>query len=96
MTERASQSKDPVPEFKSIEEEAEFWDTHDTTDYPEYWKPAKVRFANPLKHSFLIDMDTKTIGELGSLARRKGVSASELAGAWVRERLAQEIENQTR
>ncbi|MBI4641089.1 MAG: hypothetical protein HY731_10360, partial [Candidatus Tectomicrobia bacterium] len=27
---------DPIPEeFSSEEEAAEFWDTHDTTDYPE-------------------------------------------------------------
>ena len=27
---------DPIPdEFSSYEEAAEFWDTHDTTDYPD-------------------------------------------------------------
>lgn len=31
---------DPLPdEFKSIEEAAEFWDTHSITDYEEFLKP---------------------------------------------------------
>jgi predicted transcriptional regulator len=30
---------DPLPdEFGSYEEAAEFWDEHDTTDYPEYFE----------------------------------------------------------
>jgi len=34
---------DPIPEtFDSYAEAAEFWDTHDTTDYPENWHPVKV------------------------------------------------------
>jgi|GEM_PF-6313781 len=34
---------DPIPEtFDSYEEAAEFWDSHDTTDYPENWHPVKV------------------------------------------------------
>jgi len=31
---------DPIPEeFASYEEAAEFWDTHDTTDYPKLFVP---------------------------------------------------------
>ena len=30
---------DPIPEeFASYEEAAEFWDTHDTTDYPDAFR----------------------------------------------------------
>ena len=28
----------PIPEFKNEDEEREFWDTHDTTDYFDYSK----------------------------------------------------------
>jgi len=34
-----------IPEFQSREEEAEFWDTHDITDYLEEMRPVKVRFS---------------------------------------------------
>ena len=34
---------DPMPEeFASYEEAAEFWDTHDTTDYPEAFHTIEV------------------------------------------------------
>ncbi len=34
---------DPIPEeFASYEEAAEFWDTHDTTDYPDAFRPVEV------------------------------------------------------
>jgi len=39
-----------VPEFKSIEEEANFWDTHSSEDFPDYWEPApEVKFSKNLK-----------------------------------------------
>lgn len=27
-----------IPSFRSIEEEAEFWDTHDTVDFEDEWE----------------------------------------------------------
>lgn len=37
-----------VPKFKSIEE-AEFWDTHSTEDFPDYWQPVTdVKFSKNL------------------------------------------------
>jgi hypothetical protein len=34
---------DPIPEeFASYEEAAEFWDTHDTTDYPDAFRTVDV------------------------------------------------------
>ena len=34
---------EPIPEqFNSYEEAADFWDTHDTTDYPEAFRTVKV------------------------------------------------------
>ncbi len=34
---------DPIPEeFSSYEEAAEFWDTHDTTDYPDSFETVAV------------------------------------------------------
>ncbi len=34
-----------IPEFQSLEEEAEFWDTHDFTDYLDELRPVQVRFS---------------------------------------------------
>jgi len=39
-----------IPEFKSEEEEANFWDTHDSTDYID-WRKAKITMFPNLKPS---------------------------------------------
>ena len=39
-----------VPKFKSLKEEREFWDTHDSTDYHDHFKVTKnVVFVRPKK-----------------------------------------------
>jgi CopG antitoxin of type II toxin-antitoxin system len=52
MTDEYDESKlepyEPIPEFKSRQEEAEFWDTHDLADYWREFKTVKVRFAKNL------------------------------------------------
>ena len=37
-----------IPAFASIEEEAAFWDSHDTTDFENEFEPAEVTFAPEL------------------------------------------------
>ncbi len=39
--------KSTIPQFKSIQEEAEFGDTHDTTDYLDEMRSIKVKFVKP-------------------------------------------------
>ena len=38
-----------IPVFNSIEEEAEFWDTHDFTDFLDESAPANIEVAGELK-----------------------------------------------
>ena len=45
-------AKKPIPDFASIQEEAEFWDTHDTTDYFED-EPIEVKFADDFKSVYV-------------------------------------------
>lgn len=33
-----------IPDFKNYEEEANFWDTHDFTEFLDEMTPVKVRF----------------------------------------------------
>lgn len=50
-----------IPEFKSIQEEAEFWDTHDFTDYQEGFTPVRVRFAEKLSEGASLRPDAETL-----------------------------------
>lgn len=34
-----------VPKFKSIQEEADFWDTHSVLDFPDQFKVVKMDFS---------------------------------------------------
>lgn len=81
-----------IPDFKSIEEEADFWDTHDSEDYQ--WEKVKdVRFSKNLKSIFKkvvsIRLDEKTKKAVEKVAHAKGIGTSTAARMLIRERLAQ-------
>lgn len=77
----------PIPEFKSYEEEAKFWDTHDTTDFEDEFKPVQVRFAKNLSQSITIRLDSETLAHLRALAKEKGISPTTLIRMWILEHL---------
>jgi hypothetical protein len=78
---------DPIPdEFANYEEAAEFWDTHDTTDYPEAFRTVEVESELRKRH-FEIEIDSDVIKILRARARRHGVSPSNLASNILRQRL---------
>lgn len=79
--------KSKIPKFTSYEEEANFWDTHDTTEFEDEFKPVKVEFAKPLGHILGVRLDAKTIDELDKKGREIGLGASTLARMWIMEKL---------
>jgi hypothetical protein len=81
------QKTSQIPAFKSVEEEAEFWDTHDTTDFEDEFKPVKVRFAKNLSEAITVRLDPETLTELRVRAHEKGVGPTTLARMWILERL---------
>lgn len=87
MTERRGNTKSRIPEFASYAEEAEFWDSHDTTDFEEEFKPVKVRFAGNLSDNLNVRLDAQELERLKQYARAKGVAPATLVRAWIREHL---------
>ncbi len=85
MTEGNAKSR--IPAFTSYAEESKFWDTHDTTDFEDEFKPVKVRFAKNLSEGITIRFDPKTLGELRANAQAMGVGPTTLARMWIVERL---------
>lgn len=86
MTKRRN-IKSRIPEFKTIEEEARWWDTHDITDYLDELKPVKVRFAKNLSNGLTIRLDPSTLTKLRKQAKEKGIGPTTLIRMWVLERL---------
>lgn len=76
-----------IPRFRSLEEEAEFWDTHDSTQFEDQWRPARIRIAEKLEHVLLVSLEARTIDRLAKIAREQGVDLTKLAGEWIEERV---------
>jgi predicted DNA binding CopG/RHH family protein len=63
-----------VPIFKSLKEEREFWDTHDSTDYLDDFEGAKdVVFLRPKKEVISLRLEPKVIKKLRELADKEGL-----------------------
>ena len=79
-------SKLQIPEFKSYEEEADFWDNLDTADLMEddgEW----FRFETPEKRAVRVAILPEVANELAQRARARGVSVETLVNAWLIEHM---------
>lgn len=76
-----------IPKFRSEREEADFWSTHDSTDYLSETREAKVKFTRPKKKLVSLRLDENTINRLKKLAESKGIGYLELVRMWVLENL---------
>ena len=90
QTNRRQRRATRIPEFASREEEAQWWDTHDITDYLDELRPARARFAKNLSEGITIRLDPETLSELRSRAQEKGIGPTTLARMWILEPLRQE------
>ena len=78
---------DPIPEkFSTYEEAAEFWETHDTTDYLKDSRPVKV-VSEFRERRCQIEIDESIARVLRTTARKKGLTASRLANDLLRQKL---------
>jgi predicted DNA binding CopG/RHH family protein len=80
-----------MPHFKSYEEEAHFWDTHDTSSIWDKWKPAKITFAKPMKHLISFRIDLHLLNGIQTVASRKHIPYQTLIHSWLAEKLRQEF-----
>jgi len=79
---------DPIPdEFASYEEAAEFWNTHDTTDYPDAFVTVDV-VAEFRGRRYEIEIDEDVAKTLREKAQQRGITASHLASDLLRRQLA--------
>lgn len=92
MTSPKETKRSRIPTFRSVQEEAEFWDTHDTTEFEDEFKEVKVRFARPLDHILAVRLEARTLDRLAAIGRKKGIGPSTLARMWIMERLAEQEE----
>lgn len=78
--------RDPLPEhFDSLEEAADFWDTHDSGDYEEYMTEVACEF-DLKKRTYLVSVDGKLFDKVRKIARKRGVETAELVNRWIAEK----------
>lgn len=78
---------DPLPEeFGSYEEAAEFWDTHDTTDYPESFETVAVESELRQRH-YEVEIDEDLMKVLAEQAQKRGIAVSRLVSDMLREKI---------
>lgn len=66
-----------IPKFKNREEEAQFWDTHDLTDYVDF-SSATVGSVLNLEKGVTVRFKTEDLAKLRKDADRKGVGVTTL------------------
>lgn len=81
-----------LPKFANDQEEADFWDTRDSTDFLDDTEPVDVIFvdARPSSRDVLLRFDPTTASMLKKIAQRKGLDFQALIQLWIQEKVAQE------
>jgi predicted phosphatase len=78
---------DPIPEeFASYEAAADFWDTHDTTDYPDAFRTIKMESELRNRH-YEVEIEADVVKALRSQARQSGIKLGQLASQLLRQQL---------
>lgn len=77
-----------IPKFKSIPEEAEFWDTHSLADYWDQLKTVKVNFTANLKEDTMsLRLDSALKTRVENMANFYDIPSSSLVRMWIVEKL---------
>ena len=81
-----------VPTFKSEEEEFEFWSTHDSTEYVDWSRAARVSFPNlkPSTKTISLRLPAWLLDELKVLANKQDIPYQSLLKMYLSERIAEE------
>lgn len=79
----------PIPKFKTLAEEAKFWDTHSFADYWDQFQDMNlvVELHKPAEETLILRIQKTLKNQLAKIAKKKGVSVSSLSRMWLMERL---------
>ncbi len=88
-----SRSVQPLPTFRSEDEERDFWATHDATDYFDFSKARRVSFPNlkPSTETISLRLPAGLLTDLKILANRIDVPYQSLLKVFLAERVEREL-----
>jgi predicted DNA binding CopG/RHH family protein len=84
--------KKKIPEFRSQEEEFDFWSKADTTEYLDWSKAKRIKLPNlkPTLRTISIRLPVTMVEDLKILANQRDVPYQSLMKVFLAERVAQE------
>lgn len=83
-------SKPKIPTFSSVQEEAEFWDTHDLTDYLDELEIVNGGYQptpGEVKTVMTIRVAPSLKEQIETIARSYDIPASSLVRMWIVEKI---------
>jgi predicted DNA binding CopG/RHH family protein len=90
-----------VPEFRTEEEEARFWDEHDTTEFIDDFEPVEIELSpelrdeiiskRELKKSVTLRLEPSQIKAVKKIAAKKGLPYQTLIRLWIAEKIRNEF-----
>ena len=84
---RSSKKREPIPpHFQSLAEAAEFWDSHDLTDYWDLTREASFE-VDIQRRVFLTALEPELAKKLTECAHKQGVSTETLINVWLTEKV---------
>jgi hypothetical protein len=91
---QTTERKSRIPDFASLKEEAEFWDTHSLAEFEDELEPVEVEVARPLRHSYRVPLENDEFYRILALAKQRDLRPGQLLSQWVKEGLARaEVES---
>ena len=77
-----------IPDFATLEEAIEFWDSHSFADYIDDTEPIEIEVNLARGRQVIsLQLDPERAEKLKAVARRQGKRPAELANEWLTERL---------
>ena len=86
--------KNRIPQFRTEEEERDFWASHDSTEYIDWSKAESVTLSNlkPSVRSISIRLPEIMVEELKLLAHKRDVPYQSLMKIFISERVEEELQ----
>jgi predicted DNA binding CopG/RHH family protein len=82
-----------IPEFKNADEEAKFWDEHDSAEYIDWSKAEKVVFPNlkPSTESISLRLPSSLLARIKELANEKDVPYQSLMKVYLSDQVKHDL-----
>jgi predicted DNA-binding ribbon-helix-helix protein len=82
------EKKMKIPEFKTIEEMARFWDSHDITDFEDQLTEVKKPIFDKIKSKTIsVKLDSEQYEKLKKIADQKKLNTISLVSQWVTKQI---------